>query len=138
MINKLIFSLILGVSFLPMSAQTGHEEAIAKTLNYYLDGGTNNEFETLSKAFHVNATMKYISGEGYKEVNAREFFKSIMRPGPAQNRKTSIESIEISGHAAQARLKIEYETFYFHDFMQLLKIDGQWKVTSKIFYKESK
>ena len=130
-----VFSLLLAVSF---SVQAQHSEyaQVEKTLNYYLEGGTNNDFETLKKAFHPTATMKFI-GDEYKEVNAIEFFKKGMKPGPKQNRITRIDYINISGHAANAKLEIEYPNFTFIDYMNLLKVDGQWKIVSKIFYKKN-
>ena len=120
-----------------LSAQESDYQAVATTVNYYLDGGTNNDFETLSKAFHPTATMKYIGRDGYTEVNALEFFESRMKPGPKQNRKTRIANITISGNAANARLEIEYPDFTFIDFMNLLKVDGEWKVVSKIFHRKA-
>lgn len=111
---------------------------VTKVLNYYLVGGTNNDFETLSKAFHSSATMKFVTDGEYREVNALDFFEKGMKPSSPQERTTSIESIEITGNSAQAKLKIDYDTFYFHDYMQLLMINGEWKITSKIFYKEIK
>ena len=120
-----------------LSAQESDYQAVATTVNYYLDGGTNNDFETLSKAFHPTATMKFIGRDGYTEVNALEFFESRMKPGPKQNRKTRIANITISGNAANARLEIEYPDFTFIDFMNLLKVDGEWKVVSKIFHRKA-
>ncbi|WP_350292868.1 nuclear transport factor 2 family protein [uncultured Croceitalea sp.] len=117
-------------------AQNNDRKLIEKTVFYYLDGGTNNDFETLKKAFHKDATMKFISGNGYKDVNALEFFKNAIKPGSKQNRKTSIEAINVTGNAANAKLKIEYTNFYFIDYMNLLKIDGEWKVVSKIFHRQ--
>ena len=113
--------------------------AIAKTVNYYLEGGTNNDFDTLKKAFHETATMKYISNGEYKEVNALEFFgKGMKAGGPAQDRKTRIVSIDVAGNAAFAKLEIEYATFTFVDYMHLLHTDGEWKIVSKIFYRQPK
>ncbi len=117
-------------------AQKSDYEQVAETVNYYLEGGTNNDFETLKKAFHENATMKYLSKEGYKEVNVLQFFSGMDASKPKQNRKTRIADITISGHAANARLEIEYPTFTFIDFMNLLKIDGEWKIVNKIFYRK--
>ncbi|MEW7291246.1 nuclear transport factor 2 family protein [Aquimarina sp. 2304DJ70-9] len=115
-------------------AQDSEYTMVEKAVQYYLDGGTNNDFETLKKAFHKTATMRYVADE-YKEVNALEFF-SKMKPGPKQNRKTKIDYINITGHAANAKLEIEYPTFTFIDYMNLLKINGEWKIVSKIFYKK--
>ena len=119
-------------------AQDSEYAQIEKCVNYYLEGGTNNDFETLKKAFHENATMKYIRDGEYMEVNAIEFFKSRMKPGPKQNRQTRIASINVSGNAANARLEIEYPTFSFIDYMNLIKINGEWKIVSKIFHRQAK
>ncbi|RDY59283.1 nuclear transport factor 2 family protein [Flagellimonas nanhaiensis] len=126
----LILTLCLGT----VTAQESDYQLVQQTLNYYMEGGSNKDFNTLKKAFHPTATMKYISDEGYKEVNALEFF-SGMKPGPRVNRKNRIAEITISGHAANARLELEYPDFTFVDFMNLLKIDGEWKIVNKIFYK---
>ncbi|WP_299437599.1 nuclear transport factor 2 family protein [uncultured Aquimarina sp.] len=132
---KNFLTLFLLLTITVTVAQESDRKLVEQTVNYYLEGGTNNDFETLKKAFHKTATMKYIN-DGYQEVNAIDFFKKVMKPGPKQDRKTSIASIDISGHAASARLEIEYATFTFIDYMNLLKIDGEWKVVSKIFYRK--
>lgn len=121
-----------------VDAKSTDEELVVQTLNYYLDGGTTNDFQTLKKAFHTNATMKFIGGKGYKEVNALNFFGTNMKPGPKQNRQTKISYLQVSGAAAHAQLIIDYPTSRITDFMNLLKIDGEWKIVSKIFYSEPK
>ncbi len=115
--------------------QSGQEEyqAIAATLNYYLEGGTNNDFNTLKKAFHKNAVMSFIGDEGYKEVNALEFFGKAMKPGPKANRETYIAQITLTGTTANARLELVYPDAIVTDYMNLLKEDGQWQIVSKIF-----
>lgn len=129
----IILLLAFATSF--VQAQESDYEQIETTLHYYLDGGTNNDFATLRKAFHETATMRYIA-DGYKEVNAIEFFESRMKPGPKQNRQTRVSSINVAGNAANARLEIDYPDFTFIDYMSLLKIDGEWKIVSKIFYRK--
>ena len=136
--KKLLFLLsLVSIFAIKMQAQESELQMIEKTLNYYLEGGTANDFETLKKAFHPTATMKFV-GEEYKEVNALAFFEKGMKPGPKKDRITRIVSVNVSGNAASAQLEIEYPTFMFIDFMNLLKIDGEWKVVSKIFHKKPK
>ncbi|MDO1502357.1 nuclear transport factor 2 family protein [Winogradskyella maritima] len=131
-----ITTLLLCLSLFTALAQESDYDEIEKTVSYYLDGGTNNDFETLKKAFHETATMKFIRNGEYKEVNALEFFKNAVKPGPKQNRKTHISYINVSGNVASAKLQIDYETFSFIDYMNLIKIDDEWKVVSKIFYRK--
>ena len=136
--RTLFFLLALTLSLTSLTAQESDYQLVAKTVNYYLEGGSNNDFQTLKKAFHETATMKYITKDGYREVNALEFFSGMDASKPRQNRETRIADITISGHAANARLEIEYPSFTFVDFMNLLKIDGEWKIVNKIFYRMPK
>ncbi len=135
--------LTIGISLLCIFSysgygQSGKEEyhAIVETLNYYLDGGTNNDFSTLKKAFHDNAIMSSIGDDGYQEVNALEFFGNAMKPGPKSNRETYIVHISQTGTTANARLELIYSDAIITDYMNLLKVDGQWKIVSKIFFKK--
>ncbi|WP_103071297.1 nuclear transport factor 2 family protein [Aquimarina sediminis] len=136
--KRLFTLLLLFTVTTTINAQSSDYALVEKAVQYYLEGGTNNDFETLKKAFHKTATMRYIKKGSYTEVNALEFFEKVMKPGPKQNRKTNIDYINITGHAANAKLEIEYPGFTFIDYMNLLKIDGEWKVVSKIFYKKVK
>lgn len=137
--KKTILTLFVFLSTFTIStAQNDDYKAVATTVSYYLDGGTNNDFETLKKAFHKDAKMKFVSKDGYKEVNVIEFFKKVMKPGPKQNRKTRIKNISVTGTVALAELEIEYPTFFFIDHMSLLKIDGTWKVVTKTYYRKQK
>ncbi|QLG46978.1 nuclear transport factor 2 family protein [Costertonia aggregata] len=136
--TKIITLLLCITISTTICAQDSDYKLIEQTVSYYLDGGTNNDFDTLKKAFHKNATMKFISNGEYTEVNAIEAFRKGIKPGPKQNRKTSIVSIDITGMAASAKLKLEYPNGTFIDYMNLLKIDGEWKVVSKIFHRKTK
>lgn len=133
----LIFVCLTLFGLMRLQAQESQYESIENTLNYYLEGGTANDFDMLKKAFHPTATMKSV-GDEYKEVNAIEFFNKNMKPGPKQDRVTRITSINVSGNAANAKIEIEYSTFMFIDYMNMLRIDGEWKIVSKIFYKKMK
>ena len=120
------------------SAQESEYELVEKALVYYMEGGTNNNYYQLANAFHKHATMKYITADGYQETNALEFFSENMTPGPRQDRITRIKSIDISGNSASAHIEIDYPTFSFMDYIHLLKIDEDWKIVSKIFYRQDK
>lgn len=134
MITFLISVCISVVTF----AQESDYTLVEKAVSYYLDGGSNNDFEILKKAFHKDATMKYISNGAYTEVNALAFFKNAIKPGPKSNRVTRISYISVSGNVANAKLEIEYPTFMLIDYMNLLKIDGEWKIVNKIYSRKAK
>jgi protease I len=137
--KKLIFTLFICFSTSALTfAQNSDYKLVEKTVSYYLEGGTNNDYETLKKAFHKTATMKFMRNGEYKVVNALEFFKKAIKPGPKQNRKTRIAYLNITGNIASAKLEIDYKNFSFIDYMNLIKIDGEWKVVSKIYFRKNK
>jgi len=118
-----------------MIAQKTEVQLIEQTVNYYLEGLANNDSETIIKAFHENATMKYIDNE-YKELNARTFFREKIKAGPKVNRITRISSITIMGNAANVQVEMELPDYGYFDFLNMLKIDGKWQIVSKIYYKK--
>ena len=133
-------SLLLLITLSPASAQTDHSEImkIAETVSFYLDGGTNGDSVTFSKAFLPQGQMLYMRNDSVQLVTLKDFMARTRNTGVRQNRKTRIDNIQVFGNAAQAKLTVEYETFYFHDMMSLLKTRDGWKIVSKIFYTENK
>ena len=127
-----IFSLV--------QAQTKEQEieAIKTVCCYYMDGGTNGDSVLFSKAFSPTGQMQYMRNDTLVIVSLKDFMARMKNTGTKQNRKTSIESIQVFGNAATAKLTIEYPTFYFHDIIGLLKTKDGWKIVSKIFYREEK
>ncbi len=111
---------------------------IQTVVTYYLDGGTNGDSVMFSKAFVPDGQMRYMRNDTLFNVSLKDFMARARNNGVKQERKTKIESINVFGDAATAKLTIEYPTFYFHDIMSLLKTKDGWKIVSKIFYREDK
>jgi hypothetical protein len=100
----------------------------------------SNEGDKREKAFHPSASMKYvdIATNEFKDVPIAEFIARVKANPSNVEAKKEILSISIEGTAASAKLKMEYPTHIFYDFMNMLKIDGEWKIVSKIFYRVNK
>jgi hypothetical protein len=139
--KKVLFILITCCSIGHVTnAQTQQQdiEAVKTVCNYYLDGGTNGDSLTFSKAFSPTGLMQYMRNDSLQIVSLKDFMARMKNSGVKQDRKTKIENVEIYGNAATAKLTIEYPTFYFHDIMSLLKTKEGWKIVSKIFYRQNK
>ena len=136
-----IFLLALSCLVFSMAeAQTKEQEieAVKITCNYYLDGGTNGDSVLFSKAFSPGGQMQYMRNDTLVVVSLKDFMARMPNNGKKQDRKTKIETVEVFGNAATAKLTIEFPTFYFHDIMSLLKTKEGWKIVSKIFYRQNK
>lgn len=134
-----MFCLLFSISA-AVKAQTKEQEieAVKTVCNYYLDGGTNGDSLTFSKAFYPGGLMHYMRNDTVMVVSLKDFMARARNNGQKTDRKTNIESVQVFGNAATAKLTIEYPTFYFHDIMSLLKTKEGWKIVSKIFYREDK
>lgn len=114
-------------------AQTTELQSIENTINQYFDGMINHNSESIAKAFEPSAPMKWNEKGKYMNVNAVEALSEYVNANDPVKVKTSIVAINVVGDAANAHLELEYDTFFFVDFMHLLKIDGQWKIVSKTY-----
>ena len=143
MLKTIIFiASIASILIFPVvaNAQTDTKtiQEIETVVTYYLDGGTNGDSVMFSKAFVADGQMRYMRNDTLFNVSLKDFMARVRNNGVKQERKTKIESIQVFGNAATAKLTIEYPTFYFHDIMSLLKTKDGWKIVSKIFYREDK
>ena len=118
-----------------LQAQQTEQQLVESTLNCYMEGLLENDANKLKISFHKTATMRWFI-DGYKEVNAAEALISSLARFPRKNMKTNIISVNISGNAANAHLELIGEDVVYIDFMNLLKIDGTWKIVNKIFNKK--
>jgi hypothetical protein len=137
--KKLILAAAICISSMAYAQTTEQEtEAVKTVCNYYIDGGTNGDSITFSKAFSPTGQMQYMRNDTLQIVSLKDFMARMKNTGTKQTRTAKIESVEVYGNAATAKITIEYATFYFHDIMGLLKTKDGWKIVSKIFYREMK
>ena len=120
-------------------AQTkSDEEGVKECLQNYMSGVGDR----VEKAFHPTAFMKYVdykTGE-FKDVPIAEFINRVKSNPNAgkSDRKIEIVSMNIEGNAAQAKIRIESGNVIMNDYMNLLKINNEWKIVSKIFSRNDK
>lgn len=100
----------------------------------------SGEGDRVEKAFHPSATMKYIdaqSGE-FKDVPIADYIARVKASTSRPDRKIEVVALNIEGSAANAKIRIEMEKVILWDYMNMLKINGEWKIVSKIFSRQNK
>lgn len=133
---KLILLAVFLCTSALLTAQTNDEAGVRACLENYMSGDGNR----MEKAFHPSASMKYIdvqSGE-FKDVPIADFIARAKANTNKIERKIEIVSMNIEGTAASAKIKIENAAAIMYDYMNLLKINGEWKIVSKIFSRQNK
>lgn len=110
-------------------------DAIAATLQHYIDGARTGRGETMKPAFHEGATIFGYVGRDLFGGPIQGLFDWNDQNGPAPEAKVRITRIDVVGTAASVRLDEDNWTGHrFTVFMNLVKFHGRWKVVSKAFY----
>lgn len=135
--HAIIFVCLL--TTLSITAFSQQDEAgVRACLENYMSG----EGSRVEQAFHPSATMKYVdyqTGE-FKDIPIADYIARVKSSNSSgrPSRKIEIVSMNVEGNAAQAKIRIETDKNILYDYMNLLKINGEWKIVSKIFNRQDK
>jgi hypothetical protein len=121
-------------------AQTPEKDAVRIPLENYIKGHATGDGEYMRKAFHTEGNLIFIREGNFMTRSFADYIAGFTGKPAADeaNRKRSIDAIDVSGNAAVAKIILDYPTTRFVDYMSLLKINGEWKIVTKIFYAEPK
>jgi hypothetical protein len=110
-------------------------DTIAQTIQTYVEGGRSGCGADMKAAFHPDATIFGYAGPELFAGPIQKLFDWNDRNGPATGLQANLASVDIAGTIATARLELDNWTGHrFTDMFTLLKMDGEWKIISKVFY----
>ncbi len=131
--------LTVGMGF----SQRPDGEAVKIPLENYIKAHATGDPAYARKAFHTEGNMIWIKEGAYSVESFDHFITRAFIGKPAadeaeRKKGRRIESIDVTGNAAVARIVLDYPTVKFVDYMTLLKINGEWKIVNKSFFAETK
>lgn len=110
-------------------------DAIARTIQQYVDGGKSGRGADMKAAFHPDATIFGYIGPDLFAGPIQKLFDWNDQNGPATELQSRIASTDVIDTIATVRLELDNWTGHkFTDMFTLLKLDGEWKIISKVFY----
>ena len=110
-------------------------DAIAKTVQHYIDGAKSGRGDDMKPAFHQDATIFGYAGANLFAGPIQQLFDWNDRNGPATGLQARIVSTDIIDTIATVRLELDNWTGHrFTDLFTLLKVDGEWKIMNKVFH----
>lgn len=116
-------------------AEIHEREAIVTVLEHYIDGARSGRGEDMKPAFHESATMFGYVGEDLFAGPIQLLFDWNDQNGAAPDLKVDIANIDVAGTVATVRLELDNWTGnQFTDLFTLLKVDGEWAITNKVFH----
>ncbi len=114
-------------------------EAVAATLQLYIDGARAGDSRLLRSAFLADADIRGSYSGNAVDWTLEAFCEAVGRNGPAPDLKVRIAMIEFAGSGAVARLEAEnWRGARYTDFFVLIERDGAWKISSKVFFAHSR
>ena len=110
-------------------------DAIARTIQHYIEGAKSGRGGDMKPAFHQDATMFGYVGAELFAGPIQHLFDWNDQNGPATGLQARTASIDIIGTIATVRLELENWTGHrFTDLFTLLKVDEEWKIMNKVFH----
>ncbi len=110
-------------------------DAIAKTVQHYIDGAKSGRGDDMKPAFHKDATIFGYFGADLLAGPIQQLFAWNDENGPATGLQARIASIDLVDTIATVRLELDNWTGYrFTDLLTLLNLDGDWKIMNKVFH----
>lgn len=130
--------LLLGAA--AAEAQQGADAAVRKPLELYIQGHATGNGDFWRQAFHPSARIEGIREGKLLSRTAAEFAAGASGK-PAEDeaqRKRRIVSVDVSDDAAFAKIELDYPKVKFTDYFTLLKVDGEWRIMSKVYHGQPK
>jgi len=125
----------------PANAYLVEHDAITRTMHRYIAGARAGDGDLMRPAFHPSATISgYCQGAEYSG-SVEHVFQWVTANGPAPNISPRFARIEIIETIAVVHLevrgwsgKLAGANARASDVFTLLKCDGEWKITHKLFH----
>jgi hypothetical protein len=125
----------------PMNTYLAEHDAINRTMHCYIAGARAGDGDLMRPAFHPLATISgYCQGVEYSG-SVEHVFQWVSENGPAPNISPRFARIEIIETIAVVHLEVQHWSGKLaganaraSDVFTLLKCDGEWKITHKLFH----
>jgi hypothetical protein len=111
-------------------------DAIHQVLQLCTEGEAKGDVAKLREAFHEDARMfGSLAGERYDVPIEELFALAESAPADTGNYRSRVLSVQQTGDAAVGVVDEEgyWGTVSFIDYFQLARIEGDWKIVSKLF-----
>lgn len=110
-------------------------DAIAATVQLYIDGSAQGDAAKLTEGFHPDAQMYGAVGDDRYDEPITEYIKLITESPGGDTLRARITSIVQAGDAASAVVVEDgfWGTLSFVTFLTLSRIEGRWRIVNKNF-----
>lgn len=114
------------------------DAAVRRVVETYLHGLKFNDVASLRKAFYPEAKLFFVKKDGtLGQITQEDWYKGFAASaGKEEQGDLRVVSVDVTGNAASAKVREEYPTSVYTDYVSLLKLGGEWKIVNKIYVAE--
>ena len=118
-----------------INAVQDYEDVLA-AMEGYVQGLKTGNIAELKKTFHQDAIMYGHLGNDLSQGSIDNLYTYVEKFGAAPNIKTNLTVLHKTPTTAIVRIEMEHDAADedFTDYHSLIKINGEWKVVSKLFH----
>jgi len=110
-------------------------EAISSVIQTYVEGGRKGDASIMKPSFRKNAIIHGHTDGGLLAGPIQLMFDFINENPPAPNLEAKIVNIDLANTIATARVELtDWLGTRYTDQFTLLKENGSWTITSKVFH----
>ncbi len=110
-------------------------ESISSAIQSYVEGGRKGDASIMKRAFRENATIHGYIGGNLLAGSIQILFDWVTENPPAIDLESKIVNIDLANTIATARVEsTNWLGNRFTDQFTLLKENGEWVITSKVFH----
>ncbi|WP_196893867.1 nuclear transport factor 2 family protein [Aureivirga marina] len=110
---------------------------IEKLISTYFEGIYEGNVQKLETCFDSKTQLYGIINENFYFKNISEYLESVKtRKSPKELKESfqmKILGIEILGEIAMVKAHVPMLEYNYYDYLTLIKVGNQWKITHKIF-----
>lgn len=111
------------------------DAAVRAPLEAYLRGHATGLADEFRPAFHPDAQLWGMRNGNLIRMTSEEYINRASGAPAADEaqRRRWIESIDVTGDTAVAKIVLDYPSVRFTDYMALARIEGRWVIVNKMF-----
>ncbi|BCD85378.1 hypothetical protein PSm6_17850 [Pseudomonas solani] len=113
-------------------------QAIEAVVRDYVEGMVRADATLLRSAFHPDSRIVGHFGPDLQWLSPEAFIAGLQARGPVVAEGEApvwrLESLDLTGDTALAKVTDVYAGLDFIDYLSLLKIDGRWRIVHKLFH----
>ena len=120
----------LAMLSVPVLAADEHA-AITLVVQKYFDGTAQGRPELVEEAFLPSLEVQWLGDNGELRRRPGPEYIANIKPGVPVPRVGKVVSIDVTDTSAMVKAEITWNGRLYTDYMLLLKIDGDWRISNK-------